>query len=114
MLRYYMDHNVQGAIIEGVRARGIDCLTCEEDGTKQADDAEILQRATDLARVVFSEDTDFLKIASSWISSGREFSGVVFARQLHVTLGGAIRDLELIAGAMQEGEIRNTIIFIPL
>ena len=53
-------------------------------------------------------------VASSWMSNGREFSGVVFARQLHVTLGGAIRDLELIAGAIQEGEMRNTIVFIPL
>jgi predicted nuclease of predicted toxin-antitoxin system len=81
MLRFYIDHNVQAAIVDGLRARGIDCLTCEDDGTTRADDADILQRATGLGRIVLSEDRDFLRIASSWMSSGRHFNGVVFGGQ---------------------------------
>jgi hypothetical protein len=114
MLRYYMDHNVQEAITVALRARGIDCLSCEEDGMTQSDDADILQRATDLDRVVFSEDRDFLKIASAWMRRGREFGGVVFGKQLEITIGGATRDLELIAVAMSQDEIRSQIVYIPL
>ena len=38
----------------GLRRKGIDCLTAEEDGTKQLPDDLLLQRATELGRVMVS------------------------------------------------------------
>jgi len=113
-LKLYIDHNVHAEITLGLRRRGVDVITCSEDGTDRADDDVILQRASDLGRIVFTQDTDFLKITGAWLTSGREFGGVVFAQQLGITIGDAIRDLELITEAMGEAEMRNLITHLPL
>ena len=113
-LKLYIDHNVHGEITNGLRLRGVDLLTCAEDGTDRLADDLVLQRATELGRVVFTQDTDFLIITTRWLRSGREFAGVIFAEQLGVTIGDAIRDLELLAGAMDEAEVRNRVFHLPI
>jgi hypothetical protein len=50
-LRLYMDHHVPSAITRGLRHRGIDVLTAEEDQTAQWDDERLLRQATELGRV---------------------------------------------------------------
>jgi hypothetical protein len=113
-LSYYMDHHVRSAITEGLRRRGIDCLTAEEDGAAEAEDEWLLERATGLGRILFSQDVDLLAIASEWLESGRRFSGLVYGRQLGLTVGQAIRDLELIAQVLAAAEMEDHIEFIPL
>ena len=109
----YIDHHVKAAITEGLRNRGVDVLTCAEDGTDQSDDNEILRRATQLGRTVFTQDDDFLAVADRWLEGGQEFTGVIYAHQLGITIGQAIRDLELIAKALEPDEMRNRIEFLP-
>jgi predicted nuclease of predicted toxin-antitoxin system len=59
----YMDHHVDAAITDGLRRRGIDVLTSREDGTDTWEDEPLLERATLLGRVLFTQDDDFLAIA---------------------------------------------------
>ena len=82
-----MDHNVHPGITQGLRDRGIDCLTALEDSRAAAEDIAILLRAADLGRVVFSQDVDFLVITADWIASGRPFAGVIYASQMGITIG---------------------------
>ena len=63
MLFLYMDHCVPGPITVGLRQRGVDVLTAEEDGTKQLDDDDLLDRASSVGRILFSQDKDLLAIA---------------------------------------------------
>jgi len=72
---WYMDVHVPSAVTAGLRRRGVDVLTSQEDGTREADDAALLQRATDLGRVLFTQDDDLLAIASQWQQEAREFAG---------------------------------------
>ena len=109
----YMDHHVQAAITDGLRRRGVDVITCLEDGTDQLDDERILERATELGRAVFTQDDDVLALADQWLENGRDFAGVIYAHQLGITIGQAIRDLELIATVLEPDEIRNRIEFLP-
>ena len=109
----YIDHHVNGAITQGLRNRDVDVITCAEDGTDQWDDAQILERATQLGRAVFSQDDDFLAIADEWLENGHDFTGVIYAHQLAITIGQAIRDLELIAKVLGPAEMRNRIEFLP-
>jgi hypothetical protein len=92
----------------------VDCLIARVDGMALADDEAILARATELGRVVLTQDTDFLGIAKAWLEAGREFAGVVYAPQMGVTIGGAILDVELIAGALGPSEMVNVIQRIPI
>jgi hypothetical protein len=45
----YMDVHIPKAITIGLRLRGVDVLTAQEDGTITLSDADLLNRATNLA-----------------------------------------------------------------
>jgi hypothetical protein len=64
--------------------------------------------------MLFSQDKDLLILTHRWLQFDREFSGLVYAHQLSVTIGQAVRDLELIAKALDPQDMRNHIEFIPL
>jgi ADP-ribosylglycohydrolase len=59
-LQFLMDHHVARAITLGLRLRGVNVLTAYEDGSHEISDPELLDRATDLGRVLFSQDDDLL------------------------------------------------------
>lgn len=54
----YMDENVPRQIAVGLRLRDIDVLTVQEDNRAGMLDSQVLARATDLQRVLFSRDDD--------------------------------------------------------
>ncbi len=60
----YMDVHVSSAVTEGLRKRGIDVLTSQEDGTNTWDDEALLAQATKLGKVLFTQDDDLLAIGS--------------------------------------------------
>jgi hypothetical protein len=91
----YMDHHVKSAVTDGLRKRGVDVLT------------------TQLGRATFSQDDDFLVLADEWLANGRDFAGVIYAPQLGITIGQAIRDLELIAKVLEPADMKNRIEFLP-
>src|SRR5437588_2477273 len=92
-----MDEHVHRAITTGVRLKGIDVLTAQEDGQRQVPDNVLLDRATELRRVLFSQDEDLLAEANHRQREGFPFAGVVYAHQLQVSIGTCIHDLEIIA-----------------
>ena len=109
-----MDENVHRAISGGLRLRGVDVLTVQEDERSGATDPEVLDRAAELGRPLFSQDNDLLAEARYRQSRGIPFPGVVYAHQLHVTIGDCIRDLELIAEAAEPSDLENRVEFLPL
>lgn len=113
-LKMYLDHHVPRAITNGLRTRNIDVLTAFEDGFDRADDPALLDRATALGRVLFSQDDDLLTEATHRQTEGIPFFGVVFGHQLNVTIGQCVRNLEVIARVGTEDDVQNQIIFLPL
>jgi hypothetical protein len=92
-----MDVHVRRAVTVGLRLRGVDVLTAQEDGAGEFPDPQLLSRATALGRVLFSQDDDLLREAQKRQQSGEVFAGVVYAHQLNISIGQCIDDLELIA-----------------
>ena len=109
-----MDHHVHAAITEGLRQRGVDAITAYEDNSHRLEDDVLLGRATQLGRVLFSQDEDLLRIAKSWIAISREFSGLVYAHQVYVSIGQAVYDLELIAKINEPEDMYNRVEYLPL
>jgi hypothetical protein len=110
-----MDEHVPARITAGLRRLGVDCLTGVEDGTTGWPDDRLLQRATELGRVLYTNDVDFLAITADWLTAGREFAGVIYSRQFGmVGIGRAMFDLELVAKASEPGEWVNRVGHIPL
>jgi len=52
---FYMDEHVPRAISVGLRLRGVDVLTAQEDGLRNTPDAVLLDRATAIGRVTFTQ-----------------------------------------------------------
>ena len=111
---FYMDENVHGAITDGLRRRGFDVLTVQEDGRDGDADEMVLDRAADLGRVVFTTDDGFLAEAARRQRAGESFDGVVYAHQMRVTIGQCIADLELIGVAAELSEYFNRVQHLPL
>ena len=59
-VRFYMDVHVPRALTEGLRLRGTDVMTAQEDGARRLGDPELLDRAAALGCVLFTRDTDLL------------------------------------------------------
>jgi len=111
---FYMDQHVPKAITEGLQRLGIDVIRTQDDDRDRATDEEILDRATELGRVVFTRDEDFLALAHERQTDGTEFAGVVYAHQQGLSVGDCIRDLALLAGACEPAELRNAVVYLPL
>jgi predicted nuclease of predicted toxin-antitoxin system len=113
-LTLYMDVHVPMSVTESLRRRGLDILTSQDDGTATQDDEDLLARATQLGRVLFSQDQDFLRIAAERQREGRPFAGVLFAAQQGVSLGRLADDLELLLTCCEPEELRDRVTYLPL
>ena len=111
---FYMDVHVRRAVTVALRMRSIDVMTAQEDGAAELDDDPLLQRATDLGRGLVSQDDDLLREGVRRLRHGEDFSGVVYAHQLRITIGQMVEDLELIATATSPDEWRGRIEFLPI
>ena len=113
-LALYMDQHVPRAITVALRLRGVDLLTAYEDQASELEDPQLLDRASELRRVLFSQDDDLLREAVRRQREGVPFHGAIYAHQLQVSIGVCVRDLELIAQAGEPDDIVGQIQFLPL
>jgi hypothetical protein len=111
---FYMDVHVPRQVTRGLRRRAVDVLTAQEDGAALWDDADLLDRATKLGRILFSQDEDLLVETANRQRHGMPFSGLVYAPQLALSIGQAVQDLELLAKAGQPSDFADRVLYLPL
>ncbi len=92
IIRFHLDENVNLAIASGLRRRGIDVTTSREAGLIGASDDEQLKYARQEGRVLVTQDTDFLILASQ----AEQHAGIAFARKGSRSVKQVIEQLELI------------------
>ncbi len=109
-----MDVHVRGPVSTALRRRGVDVLTAQADGGGQLADDDLLDRAMERGRVLFSQDDDLLNEATARQRSGRKFADVIYAHQQNITVRQTIEDLELIAKTCGLEELENRVVFLPL
>lgn len=113
-VRLYMDVHVPRAVTLALRLRGVDVVTAQDDGSARLDDPQLLDRATQLGRVLFSQDDDLLREAARRQRAGEAFAGVVYAHQLRVTIGQLVEDLTIVATAGEPDGLAGRVEFLPL
>ena len=113
-LQFYFDQHVPKVIADGLQSRGVDVLTAFEDGSSELEDDQLLERATLLKRILFSQDEDLLVLANDHQRKGKSFSGVIYLAQRRTIIGQCVEDLELIAKTLTSEEVKNTVIYLPL
>ena len=109
-----MDVHVRRAVTAALRLRSIDVLTAQEDGSAEFADDLLLKWATELGRVLVSQDEDHLREGARWLSKRKEFPGIIYAHQFRITIGQMVEELELIAGATSQDEWWGRIEYLPL
>jgi predicted nuclease of predicted toxin-antitoxin system len=107
----YMDVHINRAVTLGLRRRGVDVLTAQDDAAQQLDDAEWLDRAGTLNRVVFTHDDDFLAECSRRQQAGEHFAGLVYVDQRRLPVSKMMGDLELIARVYDPVDIADRVEF---
>ena len=110
----YMDVHVPRPVTIGLRLRGVDVMTAQDDGSERTADPDLLERATALGRVLVTQDDDLLVEAARRQAASESFAGVVFGRQLDLTVGRMVRDLELIAKACDPADMESRVEYVPL
>ncbi|MDQ6632544.1 MAG: DUF5615 family PIN-like protein [Verrucomicrobiota bacterium] len=111
-LAFYMDVHVPRAITIGLRTRGLDVLTAQEDDAENWQDVELLNRSMLLKRILFTQDSDFLQLAAQRQQNEEDFATIVYIHQLDIVVGSCIKKLELLAKSNLENI--NQVIFLPL
>jgi len=109
-----MDVHVPRPITRGLRRRGVEALTAQEDGTARWLDPALLDRSSELGRVLFSQDEDLLAEAARRQREGIHFAGVIYGPQLALSVGQYIEELELLAKAGQPADFVNRVQYLPL
>jgi hypothetical protein len=109
----YMDVHIPQAITNQLRRRAIDVLTAFDDEAQELHDDQLLERVTQLNRVIFTQDIRFRVLAETWQMEGKPFSGLIYGHQLGGTIGQFVKDLELIAKASEPDDWKNSVEYIP-
>jgi hypothetical protein len=85
----------------------VDVLTVVEAGMLRSSDAEHVERARAEGRVIFTQDTNFLKMHTEGVAH----SGIVYAAQ-QASISEIIRGLMLIYQILDLDEMRGQVEFL--
>jgi hypothetical protein len=84
-IRLYLDENIQVALADALRARGVDVLTTFKAGNVGLSDLHQLQFAIESKRTLFTYNKrDFAKLHYARLAENREHSGIILSDQFPV------------------------------
>ncbi|MFH1108646.1 MAG: DUF5615 family PIN-like protein [Planctomycetota bacterium] len=82
-VRFHLDENIDPALAEALRRRGIEVTTSAESGLNGCSDREQLEFAGAQRRVAVTHDADFLRLAKEGVSH----CGIVFCPVRRFSVG---------------------------
>jgi predicted nuclease of predicted toxin-antitoxin system len=107
-VRYHLDENVDPAIALGLRRYGIDVTTTIEAGLLTRSDETQLQFIRKTQRVIFTQDADFLIIASQT----DDHPGIAYCKQGSRTIGQVIEALVVIYELLKLDDMKGHVEFL--
>lgn len=108
-IKIYSDEDVNIAITEGLKRRGIKAFSCQEVGNIGLTDEEQLEYAHTNKLVILTHDTDFLRIIHEKKLS---HSGIIFTFQHKLSVGEIIRKIEFLVSILSREDMENHIEFL--
>lgn len=110
----YVDEYVNFGTTYGLRIRGVDVLTVQEDGRLGGSDSILLDLVMELKRVIFTQDEDFLVEANRRQIQEINFLCVIYSKFTVITRGNGIHYLEIIPKASEPEDLINRVQYLPL
>ena len=102
------DEHIPTPVIKGLRRRGVDVATVESFGLRGFADELILDAAIQQRRVVYTKDTDFLRLHAF----GIHHSVILYHHTQEYSVGEAIRRVWLDCEVLSMEEMRNRVEFL--
>jgi predicted nuclease of predicted toxin-antitoxin system len=106
-IQFHLDENVDHAIANGLRYRGIDVTTTTDAGLLAASDTEQFAFALGERRVFFTHDPDFLRLHAA----GADHAGIAYCRRGARTVREVIAGLLLIHDCLTPEQMRCRVEF---
>lgn len=107
-IRFHLDESVDPDIASGLRRRGVDVTTSQEQRLLGSDDDLQLKFATAHDRVLVTHDEDFFLLARS-VS---DHAGIAYCHQQTRSIGEIIAALLLIRECLSTTDMQNHIEFL--
>jgi len=111
-IKIYADENVNGAIVQGLRRRGVEIQSTYEAGNLGNSDEEQLEYAVAQNACLFTHDDDLLVIADQWQKAGKDHNGIIFVHQEKLSIGEIISRIKLLVDILAPEEMKNHIEFL--
>jgi predicted nuclease of predicted toxin-antitoxin system len=108
LIRFHLDEQVKSAIARELLRRGIDVTTTFEVGLRTQSDRAQLAFIRQESRVIFTQDDDFLRIASQT----QDHPGIAYCKQGSRNIGQIIESLVLIYEVYTPEEMSGRVEFI--
>ncbi|MEQ8191086.1 MAG: DUF5615 family PIN-like protein [Candidatus Eremiobacterota bacterium] len=102
------DEHIPYQVVQGLRRRDIDIITVQELNLSSAEDEKIIERAVEEERVIYTQDTDFLRLHKS----GYMHYGIIYHHQQAYSIGEIIRNIILICQTISKQEIKGHVRFL--
>lgn len=111
-MKFYADENIESAIMDGLRRRGITIQSVQEAGKSGLPDETQLQYAKSIGAILITRDTDFLVLCEQWRRQGISFPGLLFIPSKRIAIGECIREIESVASMLNPEDMLNHIEFL--
>ncbi len=112
MIALYSDESVDRRVVQGLRRRGVDVLTADDEGMLGASDEDQMRHAVESSRVLLTSDVDHLVLAHHWSEKGKPHGGIVFLHQRALSVGRAIFGIDAMLRAVPDEAFANTVRFV--
>ena len=114
-IEIYIDEDAMDRdLVEALRSRGVKVITPLDAGlTEEKSDEEQLAFASQRGCVLYTFNvSDFYRIHTTWIASGRDHAGIVLAPQQRFSVGEQLRRILRLRAAVTSEEMRNRAEFL--
>ena len=114
LFQIYIDEDaVHGALVVALRSRGLTVITAMDAGLMKKSDDEHLAYATEHGCVLYTSNvSDFYRLHTAWINSGREHAGMILAPQQRYSVGEQLRRILRIRASASTHSMRNRVEFL--
>lgn len=110
----YIDEDAMSrALVQGLRARGVDAMTVLDCGMEGKSDPEQLAFASSLGRVIYTYNVgDFCQLHTEYVAQGNDHAGIIVVNRQRYAIGEQLKQvLQLIHQTTAE-EMHNTLHFL--
>ncbi len=115
-IRWYLDEDtIARALVQGLRARGLDVSTPLEAGMMGEPDRAQLEFASSRQRAIYTFNVgDFCRLHAEYLESGKTHAGIVVVPRQRYSFGEQIRGLSKLTFTQSVEDVVDSLVFLKV